>query len=161
MQNALEDFADEGGNILVSGAYIGTDIADCVFPVQKDNISVVNATRFAADVLGYKWSADKASNTGTVKAARNPYIDLSELGVVTFHNKVNQDCYCVESPDGISPASEAGKTLFRYPDTGISAGVAHEGEGYRVVSLGFPIEVLQDKEDIDKIINITLEFFKK
>ena len=161
MQNALEDFADEGGNILVSGAYIGTDIADCVFPVQKDSISVVNATRFAADVLGYKWSADKASNTGTVKAARNPYIDLSELGVVTFHNKVNQDCYCVESPDGISPASEAGKTLFRYPDTGISAGVAHEGEGYRVVSLGFPIEVLQDKEDIDKIINITLEFFKK
>ena len=87
--------------------------------------------------------------------------DYSGMGVFGFCNTVNPDCYSVESPDGIEPASAAGKTLLRYADTGISAGVGHEGEGYRAVSLGFPIEVLNDKEDIDKIIKITLEFFKK
>jgi hypothetical protein len=49
---------------------------------------------------------------------------------------------------------------LRYTDTGISAGVGYEGNGYRAMSLGFPIEVLKNEEDIDQIINITLEFFK-
>ena len=161
MQDALEDFSSKGGNILVSGAYIGTDIADSIFPIHKDSAFVAKSTQFAADVLGYKWSADKASSTATLKAARNPLIDFSGLGVFGFYNKVNPDCYSVESPDGILPASETGKTLLRYTDTGISAGIGYEGEGYRTVCLGFPIEVLQNEEDIYKIINITLEFFKK
>ena len=119
------------------------------------------AINFAKEVLGYKWRTDQASRTGQVKSARNPLADYSELGVFGFHNTVNPDVYSVESPDGLEPASEAGKTLFRYADTGISAGVGYEGDGYRAVSLGFPIEVLHDKKDINKIINITLEFFKK
>ena len=161
MQNALEDFADEGGNILVSGAYIGTDIADCIFPVQKDSAFTANSIRFAADVLGYSWAADQASKTGIVKAVRNQMADMTSMGSFGFYNHVNPQCYSVESPDGIDPASASSKTLFRYADTGISAGVGYEGEGYRTVSLGFPIEALLNETDIDKIINITLEFFKK
>lgn len=161
MQSALEKFASQGGNILVSGAYIGTDIEDMVFPVKKDSIFVESSIKFANKILGYKWRADQASRTGQIKSARNPLADYSGMGVFGFCNTVNPDCYSVESPDGIEPASAAGKTLLRYADTGISAGVGHEGEGYRAVSLGFPIEVLNDKEDIDKIIKITLEFFKK
>ena len=83
------------------------------------------------------------------------------MGVFGFYNTVNPDCYSVESPDGIEPSATAGCTLFRYTDTGISAGVGYEGNGYRTVSLGFPIEVLVNEEDIEKIINITLDFFKK
>ena len=45
--------------------------------------------------------------------------------------------------------------------TGISAGVAFEGKGYRTVCIGFPIETLLEDEDIDSIIHITLDFFKK
>ena len=45
--------------------------------------------------------------------------------------------------------------------SGISAGVGYEADGHKAVSLGFPIEVLHNEEDIYKIINITLEFFKK
>ena len=116
--------------------------------------------KFAADVLGYKWSAGQASKVGTIKAVRNGLVDFSGLGTFEFHNCVNPECYSVESPDGLEPASAAGKTVLRYTDTGISAGVGYEGNGYRAMSLGFPIEVLNNEEDIDQIINITLEFFK-
>ena len=161
MQKELEAFASQGGNILASGAYIGTDIADRVFPVQKDSVFVENSIKFASSVLGYRWGADQASNACHVKAARNEMADFSGLGVFGFSNTVNPEIYSVESPDGIDPASANAKTLLRYTDTGISAGVGYEGEGYKAVSLGFPIEILLDKTDIDKIINITLEFFKK
>ena len=50
---------------------------------------------------------------------------------------------------------------MRYSDTGISAGVGFEGKGYKVVALGFPLEVLLNKKDIDRIIDITLDYFKK
>ena len=161
MQNALRAFASKGGNIIASGAYIGTDIEDMVFPVQKDSLFMESSVKFAKEVLGYRWRTDQASRTGQVRSARNPLADYSEMGVFGFHNAVNPEMYSVESPDGLEPASAAGKTLFRYADTGISAGVGYEGDGYRAVSLGFPIEVLHEKEDINKIINITLDFFKK
>ena len=161
LQEQLEAFACQGGHILVSGAYIGTDISDSVFPVKKDSAFTAESEKFAARVLGYKWMSDQASGTGKVKGARNAMMDFARMGTFGFYNTVNPDCYSVESPDGIVPTSEAGKTLLRYTDTGISAGVGFQGEGYRAVSFGFPIETLQNKEDIDQIINITLEFFKK
>lgn len=161
MQNALEKAADRGANILVSGSYIGTDIADYVYPVKKDSVFTENSIKFAKNVLGYKWMSGQASKTGTVRFARNTLADYSGLGNFGFYNQVNPECYSVESPDGIVPASDAGATLMRYTDTGISAGVGFEGDGYKAVSFGFPIETLSNKEDIDKIIHITLEFFKK
>ena len=50
---------------------------------------------------------------------------------------------------------------MRYTDTGISAGVCFEGNGYRAVSIGFPIETLKEEKDINNIISVTLEFFSK
>ena len=50
---------------------------------------------------------------------------------------------------------------MRYSDTGIGAGVCHEGTGYRTVCIGFPIETLKNEKNIDSIISITLEFFSK
>lgn len=161
MQSQLRKFTAQGGNILVSGSYIGTDLSESIFPVQKDSIVAADAVKFAADVLGYKHQAGQASRTGQAKAARNQSVDFSVLGTIGFHNIVNPDCYSVESPDGLAPASASAKTVLRYSDTGISAGVGYEANGYKTICLGFPIEVLHNEEDIYKLINITLEFFKK
>lgn len=161
MQKALRAFAAGGGNILVSGSYIGTDIWGSVFPVKKDSTLTANSIRFASEVLGYRFAAGQASRTAKVRGVKNPLADYSALGTFGFLNEINSRCYCVESPDGIVPASGSGKTLMRYADTGISAGVGYEGTGHRAVSLGFPIETLCSAEHIDSIIGTTLEFFKK
>ena len=112
-------------------------------------------------MLGYRHQAGQASKTGQVKAVRNQAVDFSGLGTITFHNIVNPECYSVESPDGIVPASTFARTILRYSDTGISAGVGYEADGHKAMSLGFPIEVLHNEEDIYNLINITLDFFKK
>jgi hypothetical protein len=75
---------------------------------------------------------------------------------------MNEECYSVENPDAISPVSaKTGSTFLRYSDTDMSAGVCYEGDGYKAVSIGFPLETLKDEKNIDYIIKTTLEFFNK
>ena len=161
IQDAIHKVTQNGGNMLISGSYIGTDLAEKIFPVKQDSVLIENSVKFAADVLGYRWSAGQASRIGYVDGVKNTMINTLDLKGFCFHNTVNPKCYSVESPDGLIPASESTKTIFRYKDTGISAGIAYEGSGYRTVCLGFPIETLCNPDTIDHIINITLEFFKK
>jgi hypothetical protein len=84
-----------------------------------------------------------------------------ETGSAKICNQINPYKYSVESPDGIKPSSANGKTIMRYADSGISAGVMHEGKNYKTVCLGFPIEALEDEDKIEYIITITLDFFNK
>ena len=82
-------------------------------------------------------------------------------GKMEICNEMNPERYCVESPDGIVPASSKGCTIMRYADTRIGAGICHDGGNYRTVCLGFPIESLSSEEDIDNIVGLTLDFFEK
>ena len=157
MQNAITDFCNKGGNILVSGAYIGTDIWDNIYPVEFDQNFLDETSRFAKEVLGYKYATGKASRRGKVQPVRNSVI--SDLPAVTLVMEKNPDVYCVESPDGILPASKSASSIYRYSDSGICAGVAHEGKGYRSISLGFPIEALEDYHMIEDLMVNTLKYF--
>ena len=79
---------------------------------------------------------------------------------LSFHNCINEECYSVESPDGISARGKA-STFMRYADTDIPAAVCMEGEGYKTVSIGFPIEIIKEESHIDSIISLTLDYFSR
>ena len=158
LQKSIRDFTSLGGNMLVSGAYIGTDIWDEVYPVKKDEEERKASQSFAKEVLGYDFITNQASNKGIVISGTEP----TEMSVkLEFWNTPNKMSYCVESPDGIAPASEKAKTIYIYSPNEISAGVAYESEGYRCISLGFPIETLKSKDDIVKVISDSLQYFEK
>ncbi len=162
IQNAVRRFTSAGGNVLVSGANIGTDVWDSIYPVKIGKETREEAKKFAREVLGYKWVKNYAGRNGTVSYRESGMIGTCDGRDMDFHNDINKECYCVETPDGIAPVSaKTGSTFLRYADTGISAGVCFEGKGYRTVSLGFPIETLKDEKDINDIIGTTLEFFSK
>lgn len=161
MQTALAAFAADGGNILASGAYIGTDIWDQIYPFEKDSLGVVTAKKFATNVLGFKWAGNSASRKGVVKYQRNGKITDLPSESLEVCNEINEKQYCVESPDGILPGVKGAESFLRYTDSGISAGIVHEGKGYRTVCLGFPIEALESEDSINDIITLTLEFFRK
>ncbi|MBR1435146.1 MAG: hypothetical protein IJ584_08545, partial [Bacteroidales bacterium] len=78
-----------------------------------------------------------------------------------FHNAYNEEVYFAETPDGLLPSNDKGSTFLRYSDTNISAGVCYEGNGYKTVSLGFPIEVMKQKEDMGSLMKTVMEFFQK
>ncbi len=162
LQAALRSFTSGGGNVLISGANIATDVWDSIYPVKVDKGYKADSQKFVRDVLGFRWVRNNASRTGEVNLVESTRIGTSEAAAWDFHNEINPVSYSVESPDGISPASSrTGSTFMRYSDTNLSAGVCFEGRGYRAVSLGFPIETLKNEQYINNIISTTLQFFNK
>ena len=157
MQQALTAFAQAGGNILVSGSYIGTDIWDNIYPVSFDESFRDESSRFAKEILGYKYATGKASSRGRALPVRNSVIE--DLPSVEIVMEKNPNIYSVESPDGILPASKSAYGIYRYSDSGVCAGVAYEGKGYKCVSLGFPIEALEDYQMIEDLMVNTLKYF--
>ncbi len=162
MQHAIERFTSAGGNVLISGANIATDVWDSVYPVEIDKSFREESQKFVRNVLGYKWVKNYAGRNGTVGLTESTRMGTEDSAAWNFHNEINPVSYCVETPDGIAPvSSRTGSTFMKYADTGISAGVCYEGAGYRAVSLGFPIETLKDEKNINDIISLTLQFFNK
>lgn len=158
LRKALESYAGNGGNIIISGEYIGTDIHDGIYPAEKQESYAAAAASFAADVLGIKWKTDCASRGSIVK--------YTGKGLGAFHSgafscKGGSAPYAVASPDGIEPASPNGCTAFRYTDTGISAGVCFTSpRGYRTVSFGFPLECVSDRSTMNALMKASLDFVK-
>ncbi len=162
LQRALRKYTRDGGNVLISGANIGTDVWDRIYPtVQHDSTYAADTKQFVTDVLGYKWVTNYASPKAELYSMKNELLPEFFIRPFSFHNKKNETIYCVETPDGILPASDKAETFLRYSDTHISAGVCFEGDGYKTVSLGFPIEVVKEKDAVKALFNTAFEFFKK
>lgn len=160
MQNSLTDFSAAGGNILVSGANIATDIWGGLYRFEKDEEFRNKSIEFAEKILGFRHVSGHASKRGEARLT-----DCERIGTVkgerfSFHNTMNEESYSVESPDGISARGNA-STFMRYADTDIPAAVCKEGDGYRTVCLGFPIETLKEESQIDNIISLTLDYFSR
>jgi hypothetical protein len=152
LQRALTDYCRGGGKLLVSGAYVGTDLWDNrqAWPQEGDK-------QFATQVLKYKWRAGRASTEGRVKSVASPLGMFN--GNYTYYNELNATCYVVEAPDAIEPAADGAFTIMRYAENNLSAGVAYRGNDYRTVVLGFPFEALQTAAQRDALMQQVLTFF--
>lgn len=161
LQKALTGFAETGGKIIISGANIGTDVWDQIYPIKTDSSYRANTKKFIQDILGYKWMTNYAGRSGKVWVMKNKHIDTSPIkSRFSFYNTPNSLSYCVETPDGIVPAGENASTFLRYADTNISAGVCYDNGKHKAISLGFPIEAVTAFSDIEKIIKAITAFFE-
>lgn len=163
MQSVLKECTGRGTNLLISGAHIATDIWDKVYPLETDSTFREKSIEFAENILGYSFATSYGGRTGEVLTVpcRNGMQCHGRPGErLSFNNRPGERLYSVEAPDGIMPSGENGCTFMRYADTRISAGVCSDFGSYRTVCLGFPIEVLEDRGQIGRIISTSLEFFK-
>lgn len=162
MQDALTDFTSAGGHVLVSGANIGTDIWDRIYPVSIDSTAREKAIDFAEDILGFSYRTNFAGRTGEVSVipaiTAMPMLTPGEK--MQFNNKPDRHIYSVEAPDGIAPSGPQGTAFLRYEDTRISAAVSSDFGTYRTVCIGFPLEILQEKDSIGKLIGASIGFFR-
>lgn len=161
LQNSIRNFTSNGGNILISGAYIATDAWDEIYPVPVDTLARETAQTFVKDVLGYKWLTNHASKTGHIRALKGKIMDSAYSdGDFSLITTPNERIYNVENPDGILPADPAKAEAFmRYTDTEIPAAVSYRGNGYKTVCLGFPVELIDSEDGISSIINAALQYF--
>lgn len=156
----LQESSGQGTHLLVSGSYIASDLWDPVFAADTTS-RTEDAKDFVQRHLGWRWMTGRASRCGQVWAMHTGKgFDAVQIRrPVSFCQDKREGFYRVESPDGIVPVHKDAQTVFRYLDNNISAAVAYRAEGYRAVSLGFPLESLPDAAERKKIIDATLAFF--
>jgi hypothetical protein len=128
----LRKISQDGTNLLLSGAYTGSD-----FALRKDTV----AARFAREVLHFNHRTSHASKGGSFYST--DYVKKWFHLKGDFNTCYHPDIYTVEAPDGIEPAGNGAVTAFRYGENNVSAGIAFRAKNKGVV-LGFPIETIID-----------------
>lgn len=150
-QNLIENYLDHGGRLMVSGAYVGSDL-------QTGGHSA-EGTAFSRDVLGIN-----VDHCATRQRGGNISITSSALSAegeaIPYSNTLNEHIYIVENPDVISPTKDS-ELMFTFTDTGLPAGVMHKyGKGKVAVS-SIPFESLTRSEDRKVIMEALMEWLSK
>jgi hypothetical protein len=145
----ISELTNEGVNIFISGAYLGSDL----FPLKDST-----ALKFASNVLHFKPRTGHAVKNGEVYAT--DYSKPLFTGNLSFNTGFSESIYSVEAPDAIEPSGKGAITGFRYSENNTSAGVVFRGK-YKIVSLGFPFETIINDSDRDKLMKQILNFFEK
>jgi hypothetical protein len=134
MQNALLRFTTHGGALLVSGAYIGTDMT------QADD------RLFLQNVLKSHWGGRSQTDNNKVKG----------LGTeLSYWKALNEEHYAATSAYILQPVKPA-YTAMQYAD-GYGAAVAYRGN-YRLFVMGFPFECIQDEHKQANIMRGILNY---
>ena len=137
MQQLITDYCRRGGNILVSGSYIGS------------NMNSPSALGFTENILKYSFGGSMGGKTsGTIYGANTHF---------TIPCTVNEKTYAVPAPDCLTPVTPAYST-FIYTPGNYSAGIAYKGN-YRTFVLGFPFESIEGVQQRTRIMSAILGFF--
>ncbi len=151
LQKRLTTFCQNSGNLFISGAHLGTDL---FYLTPKDTFDA----NFAKNTLKFFWRTNYASKGGIVTATEPLFRTI--IDTLEFNTKYSPDIYSVEAPDGLEPADNDTKVIFRYAENNISAGIAYSGS-YNVVVFGFPFETILGDESRGLVMKAIFEFFKK
>ncbi|WP_290540675.1 xanthan lyase [Alistipes sp.] len=151
MQAAIGDYCRKGGNVMVSGAYVGTDLWDNpLTPRIKEDCA------FATDVLKYFRRVGQAARRGGVRAVVSRLLPAD--GSFDYYATLNEESYVVESPDAIEPATPGAETVMRYTENNLSAAVAYRGD-YKTFVMGYPFESIRSEEQRSLLMKRILDFF--
>ena len=146
LREALRRWTSEGGNVLISGSNIATDVWSSVYDIDTDTPERDSVKVFVHNVLGYGWAGSSGTNTG-------------EVGGMSFYHQLNEECYSCTHPDGVAPGNVLGSVWMRYSPSGVPAGVLYEGDTHKVASLGVPIECLVNAQDRQRVLREAFRFF--
>lgn len=138
MRKALTDFTRRGGALLVSGAYIGTDIAG------------TDEEQFVQQTL-------KCAYGGQYRAENNVVEGMGAQ--IPYYNMLNEEHYAATSVDILNPMPSA-FAVMRYAD-GQNAAVAYKGKDYRSLVMGFPFECIKSEQQQGSIMRGILNFLLK
>ena len=157
LRKALYAFTEAGGNLIVSGADIATDVWDEVYPGTGDEFYQNVSQEFVRSTLGFKFVSGRGSSDGRLFFSPSKSAKPAAMRIV---NTPCGQCYAVESPDAIKPTGTRGQVVCRYPGD-VPAAVAFKGKTHKAVSFGFPLEALSSRDDMRSLLSYSLDFLSK
>lgn len=149
-QQKIKTYVDLGGNIFLSGAYVGFDL----FANENDSLD----RKFGEEVLNYRFRTDHAVRTGGLQITGADIFDPDKLNNLEFNTGYHPIIYKVESPDAIEP-TDASRTILRYSENNTSAAIATTGDS-NIVVFGFPFETIVSETDRHEVMRAVLAFLK-
>jgi len=149
-QKLIREYAHKNGRLIVSGAYVATDMRDSLDQV------------FLSDV--FKASFNGAVKTDTLLAAIRPLAnDTDSIArdsvVALLYKSPNAIHYAPTKVDVLTPLDGA-TTGYRYTSWW-SASVAYVAGNRRSHIFGFPIECIKDSEDRRRIMAEAIDMMMK
>lgn len=140
LQSKLRSYAKSGGRILVSGAYVGSDMTQ---PHERSFMSDVFKTTF----------------TGTDTNAGNNMVDGLGLSFDIIR-QINDRHFAATSVDRIAACDGRSFAAMRYQD-GSTAGVAYDGTDYKSFVMGYPYECINNVRTRQQVMKGLLGFLLK
>ncbi|MBN2012826.1 fibronectin type III domain-containing protein [candidate division KSB1 bacterium] len=151
-RQAISDYCSAGGNLFVSGSYVGADIYANQSP---DTAALV----FSNKMLKFIWRTNHASKGGGVWCVDSTFMDFGTA--FEFNTMPHPDIYAAEAPDGIAPVDSMTSAILRYQENNIGAAVAYRGKKYSIIVFGFPFETIIEQDARDNVMNHVLGMFEE
>ena len=137
-RKALQDYTRRGGALLVSGAYVGTDIMGA------------EEELFVSQTLKCKYGGQYRGKENVIEG----------LGTrIEYYNTLNEEHYAATSADILSPQPSS-YAVMRYAD-GHDAAVAYKGKDYCSFTMGFPFECIKNRQQQGSIMRGILNYLLK
>ncbi len=134
----VRDFTGNGGKLIVSGSYMGSDLA-----------SVRGGTDFARDILGFTWN-------GSIKRGGEQTLDRSG-GSIGLTVTDDGETYRLDNPEIIEPAGKS-IAILTYSNSHYCAATAYRDGTKGVVALGFPFESISGDDMRAKVMKSIVTF---
>lgn len=156
LRNALKGFLERGGDLIVSGQYVASDL--------RDTRNDLDAAKWGEEVLGISMPDSVArTSVGTVDVVAAPLKSSFDSRRYSYSNTLNKDTYIVECPDAIIPAGKMDESavFMRFTDTKAAAGLLlRDGKSRRVV-MSVPFEALPDEGQRFRLMKEILDWVEK
>ena len=136
MQKKISAYTHHGGNLLVSGAYIGRDMQ------QEDE------RNFLKDILKVSFAGIETYGGDSIKG-----LNLQ----IPIYRDWNAEHYALQNSDVLIPTSSDAFSAFSYADKQ-SAGVAYKGRQRAAITMGFPFTSIKGTHLRSKAMNALLTF---
>ena len=136
MQQLLRQYAHQGGRLLVSGAYVGTDMR------------TAEEQQFLTNVL-------KCQHAGCMQQGDEHIDGLGQR--FSFYHYLNEQHYAATKADILAPAADGAFNAMAYANQ-TGAAVAYQGQDGRTFTMGFPFECIKDRQQRRSIMQGILQF---
>lgn len=150
LQEKINQYCSNGGNIFISGSYIASDMNGIDGNLPSDKL-------FIEKVLKYRLLTSQGCATGNVKIIQSPSGSFKQSHL-TFYDSPNEDSYYAVTPNAIEPIDKNGFVFCRYSENNISAGVAYQNKNYKVCALAFPFEIIKEESERVELMHSILMF---
>ena len=157
MQKRIKYYALNGGKLLVSGSYNGSDMQDeeeksFMGAILKVNYEPTGTKFIVQDVNPEDSTITERDSIATTSPT------VSGLGKeFSYYHSLNAKHYAATHPEILKPVGSTAFCAMRYL-TGTSAAVAYRSTSYRTFTMGFPLECISDEKTRYSIMQGILKF---